>query len=703
MSGLAGTLRFDGQEASESDVRRMADRMAHRGPDGVEAWVSGPVAVAHLRLAVTPEDLRERQPAHHGPSGITLVADLRLDAREDLAHQLGLDRAAVGLEDGPTDADLLLQAYLTWGHETPEHLYGDFAFAVWDPRDRTVFAAVDPFSVRTLYYHDAPGRLFAFASEAKALLALGEIPDAIDTVRLAHYLSGTRTDLERSIFDSIRAVAPAQAIVASSTGVRRWTYYEIAPGAGLGPLQGDDGVDAFRETFDRAVGDRVRSAFPVGAQLSGGLDSSSIAVVARDALRDRDGGPLHTFTLTFDATPTTDERAYAQAVIDQGGFVPHRVPADDLSPLGNIAEVYSVLDDGLVGGTQHQGWALLLAARDAGVRVVMDGFDGDTVVGHGDSLLREAAERGDWRAFNQMAHAMNAHYKRADHVQGFQEAFGTFAGVFGQYGWPVLVDQAAFGSRTRLLRSVWTAQREETIDGADAVRKLWRTLLRPRGANLERREASWRVRPGAVPRFVDAAFAERNGVDLSPSTMPRMDELGKVTLREFQRDMLAGANVQGALRTPAQLAAAMGFDLTHPFFDRRVVELCLALPAELSFADGWTRFVLRKALDGRLPDAVAWRVGKARMTPAVDRALRVHDADRLRQLADDPGWVAEYLDMDRLRRYARLDEPLPDIEMTHLAWISTAILWLNQQWPEGPGGASVWRGDARPSSAEPTR
>ena len=702
MSGIAGTLRFDGQDAAESDLRRMAARMAHRGPDGIEAWASGPVAVAHLRLAVTPEDLRERQPAHHSASGVTLVADLRLDARDDLAHQLGLGRAAVGLANGPTDADLLVQAYLKWGHETPERLVGDFAFAVWDARDQTVFAAVDPFSVRTLYYHDAPGRLFAFASEAKALLALDEIPDAIDTVRLAHYLSGTRTDLERSIFDRIRAVAPAQAVVASSTGVRRWTYYEMAAGTGLGSLQGDEGVEAFRETFDRAVGDRTRSAFPVGAQLSGGLDSSSIAVVARDALRERDGGPLHTFTLTFDATPTTDERAYAQAVLDQGGFVPHMVPADDLSPLGNIADVYSVLDDGLVGGTQHQGWALLLAARDAGVRVVMDGFDGDTVVGHGDSILREAAERGDWRAFNQMAHAMNEHYKRADHVQGFQEAFGTYAGVFGQYGWPVLVDQAAFGSRTKLLRSLWTARREAGIDGADAIRKLWRTLARPRSANLERREAAWRGRPGAVPRFVDAGFAEQSGVDLRPSAMPRIDEMGRVELRESQRDMLSGANVQGALRTPAQLAAALGFDLTHPFFDRRVVELCLALPADLSFADGWTRFVLRKALEGRLPDAVAWRVGKARMTPAVDRALRVHDADRLRQLADDPGWLEDYLDMDRLRRYARLGEPLPDTEMTHLAWISTAILWLNQQWPEGPEGTSVWGGNARSSAPEAT-
>lgn len=690
MSGLAGLVRFDGRDASSEELREMAERIVHRGPDGIERWASGMAAVVHLRLAVTPESLREQQPCVDPASGTVLVADVRLDGREDLVSRLGLERRVLAAPDGPTDAELLVRAYLKWGTDTPRHLDGDFAFVVWNPRDQTIFAAVDPFGVRTLYTHDAPGKLFAFASEAKALLALSDVPDSIDEVRLAHYLSGTRTDLERSIFAAIRAMPPAHALLADRTGARIWQYYQISPARGLGSLEGEAGVEAFRERFDAAVRDRTRSAFPVGAQLSGGLDSSSIAVVARDALVERGAGPLHTFTLTFEETPTTDERAYAQAVLDQGGFAPHFVPADTLSPLGNIEEVYSHLDDGLVGGTQHQGWALLLAARDAGVRVVMDGFDGDTVVEHGTTRLREAAARADWKAFNQMAHAVLRTYGEADHLQEFQRALTTFSGIFGQYGWPVLLDQAELGSRWRALRSIRIAQRDAGIDATDALHKLWRSLVRPRWVNRRRREASWRMRPNKIPQFIDAAVAERNGIDLTSVSLSRMDKLGLKSVRQLQLEKLSGPGVLGELRTPSHLAAALGFDLTHPFFDRRVVELCLALPPEQSFSEGWTRLVLRRAMDGRLPDAVTWRVGKARMTPAVDRALRVYDADRLRTLAANPGWLADYLDMDVLRRYAQLDRPLTDMEMTRLAWISTAILWLNRQWPNGPGGSSTW-------------
>lgn len=690
MSGLAGLVRFDGREASPDELRTMTERIRHRGPDGIEAWAGGMAAVAHLRLAVTPESLRETQPHVDPASGTVLVADVRLDGREDLVARLGMKRRVLSDAEGPTDAELLMRAYLKWGEDTPRQLEGDFAFVVWNPADQVIFAAVDPFSVRTLYTHDAPGQLFAFASEAKALLALPEIPDRIDEVRLAHYLSGTRTDLERSIFEAIRAVAPAHALRADRAGVRTWQYYEIAPARGLGSLEGEAGVEAFRERFDAAVGDRTRSAYPVGAQLSGGLDSSSIAVVARDALAERGAEPLHTFTLTFDETPSTDERDYAQAVLDQGGFVPHFVSADGLSPLGNIEEVYTHLDNGLVGGTQHQGWAMLLAAREAGVRVVMDGFDGDTVVGHGDSLLREAAVKGDWKSFNRMATALNQRYRNADHQQSFQEAFSTFPGVFGQYGWPVLLDQAELGSRWKTLWSIWRAGRDGTIEAADALRKLRRTLARPRSVNLRRREEAWRTRPRQIPSFVDRAFAERAGVDLGPGPLPRVDEMGRKPVRQLQRETLSAPNVQGALHTPSLLAASLGFDLTHPFFDRRVIEVCLALPPEQSFFDGWTRYVLRRAMGGRLPDTVAWRVGKAQMTPAVDRALRLYDAERLRALAADPGWLADYLDMDTLREFAKLDRPLTDFEITRFAWISTAILWLNRQWPSGPQRASVW-------------
>lgn len=667
----------------------MAARMPCRGPDGTTAWADGPAAFAHLKLSVTPESIREVQPTVDAASGAVLVADMRLDGREELAHKLGLGRTAISAR-GPTDADLLMAAYLTWGAAAPEHLDGDFAFAIWDPRDRTLFAARDPFGTRTLYYHHVRGGLFAVASEAKALLALPEIPDRIDEVRLAQYLSATRTEAVRSIFGAVQRLPAAHALRASTATLRTWKYYETKAATGLGALEGTEGVDAFRERFETAVRDRVRSAFPVGAQLSGGLDSSSIAVVARDAVADQGLGRLHTFTLTFDETPSSDERDYAQAVLELGGFEPHVVSADALSPLGNLAEVYATLDDGLVGGTQHQGWALLLAARQAGVRVLLDGFDGDTVVDHGDSLLREKAEAGDWASFARLANATVARYRSADHRQDFEEILASHAAVFGHYGWPALLNQAAYGSRAQFLRSLWKASRDAGVDARDALWKLRHRLVLSRARNRRDRQAHGVGRYRDLPSFVDRGFAERVGVDLEPEAGAADPGAGRIVpLRERQREALSAPHIVGALHTPAHLAASLGFDLVHPFFDRRLVELCLALPPEQSFAEGWTRFVLRKAMDARLPHPVAWRTGKAKMTPAVERALTLHDGARLQSLARDPGWLADYLDVDALRAYARPDRRLSEREMTHLAWIATAIAWLTQQWPDGPSCPSI--------------
>ena len=692
MSGLAGTVRFTGQEASLEDVHSMAARMSHRGPDGVRSWADGPAGVVHLQLQVTPESLRETQPQVHPGSGVVLVADVRLDGREDLAHRLGLGREAVASStQGLTDPDLLMQAYLKWGGEAPEHLDGDYAFAVWDPRDRTLFAARDPFGTRTLYYHHVPGKLAAFASEAKALLALPEIPDRINEVRLAQYLSASQRDLDRSIFESIRVLPAAHALRVSSSEMRTWQYYELQAAAGLGDLQGQNGVEAFRERFETAVRDRVRSAFPVGSQLSGGLDSSAITVIARDAVAEQGLGPLHTFTLTFDETPSTDERDYAQAILAQGGFEPHFVSADDLSPLGNLGEVYATLDDGLVGGTQHQGWAMLLAARDVGVRVVLDGFDGDSVVEHGDALLREKADDGDWASFNRMANSLVARYRAADHLQDFEQIMTTYEGVFGQYGWPALVNQAAYGSRLRFLRSLRRAAREAGVDSQDAFQRLWRRLIRSRSRNRQDRESWGLGRPKDTPSFINRQFARRVGIDPEPELSGADLGAGRIVpLREQQREMLASPHFIGALQTPAHLAASLGFDLVHPFFDRRLVELCLALPPEQSFSEGWTRYVLRKAMESDLPRSVAWRTGKALMTPAVSRALKLHDADRLKELVADPGWLADYIEMDTLRSYVQPGRVLTEREQTHVLWIATSIAWLKHQWPGGLDERSVY-------------
>lgn len=681
MSGIAGYAVFDGRPIEAGAVQEMARRMAYRGPDGVGTWTGERAALTHLKLAVTPESVGEVQPYLDPATGRLVVADARLDGRDDLLRELGLA--------GPIgDAEVVARAYERWGRDAPGHLLGDFAFAIWDPAERSLFAAVDAFGARTFYYHAAPDRLFAFASEPKSLFVLPEVPDALDEVRLGDYLSGLREDPARTIFEAVRALPAAHALFVEPGRLDVWRYYDLAPARGLGRLEGDAGVEAFRAQLEAAIHDRIRTPFPVGSQLSGGLDSSAITALAREHLAEAGRGPLHTFTFTFDATPISDERPFVEAVLGDGrGYVPHFIPADDLSPLGNIEAVYEILEEGLVGGTQHNLWALFLAAKETDIRVMLDGFDGDTVVDHGIGHLGTLAREGKWEAFARTAREVRARYATAEQTQDFEETLSGAGGAFGAFGWPALVREAKVGSRLRFLWSLDGAARHVGAVRRSALEKLWRNLLRPRAANRARREAAARRRPRTVS-LIGSAFAARIGhADRVASFDPlRLDHL---PLREAQRALLGSANFAMGLTHGSRLSAACGFDLAHPFFDRRLVELCLALPPEQSIHDGWTRYVLRKAVEDVLPSEIAWRAGKADMTPSVERAVELTDAERFREIGQDPGWLEDYIDMDRFRRLSA--GPRTDRELARLAQTAMAVIWLRRQWPEGPRRPSTLR------------
>ena len=129
MSAIFGILRFDGRDASPGDLERMGNVLAHRGPDGRKFVVDGPIGLGHGLMRVNNEDLFEAQPLRNRAAGLTLVADCRIDNREELAEAFGL--SAADIRDMP-DSAFVLHAYRKWGEDCVEHLLGDFAFAVWD-------------------------------------------------------------------------------------------------------------------------------------------------------------------------------------------------------------------------------------------------------------------------------------------------------------------------------------------------------------------------------------------------------------------------------------------------------------------------------------------------------------------------------------------------------------------------------------------
>jgi len=176
MSGICGQFNLDDAPVAAADLRAMTAMLEKRGPERTGRWRDGATGLGHTLLATTPELTFERQPFKHAETGCVITADVRLDNRDELLDAFGLleQRDSIG------DAELILLAYLEWGEDCLDRLLGDFAFAIWDPRHQKLFCARDHFGMRPLYYHHAPGKRFLFASDARSILVLPQVPYRIN-------------------------------------------------------------------------------------------------------------------------------------------------------------------------------------------------------------------------------------------------------------------------------------------------------------------------------------------------------------------------------------------------------------------------------------------------------------------------------------------------------------------------------------------
>lgn len=639
MSAIAGIYNIDGKPVVKGDISRMLDSLAHRGADAAGIWSESAIGVGHRMRWTTPESLHETLPFLHRDGDWVITADARIDNREELIAGLDLADSAGSL----TDSRLILAAYKKWGEMCPEKLLGDFAFAVWDRRKQALFCARDQLGVKPFYYH-LSGRVFAFASEIKGLMVLRDVPSRINEVKIAFHLQPNflEQDKEMTFYQDIFRLPPAHKMTVTVNGARRRSYWSLDPERELRLKSDDQYSDAFREIFKDAVRCRLRSAFEVGSTLSGGLDSSSIACTARSLLADRQNGRLHTFSAIFPDLPEKelrkiDERGFVDAVVAMGGLIPHYVRADHLSPLADMKRVLWHEDGAVFAPNLYMHWGMYNEAQRQGVRVLLDGIDGDTTVSHGIGYLAELARAGKWISMVKEATALS----------------GKAGGPFPP--WKVVW---LYGLRPLVPKS---------------FKQTWRRL---RG----RSQIAEFINP-----IIRSSFAERVG--LAERAQVLLDNLSGPTrsAREEHRQGLNSGLLPYVLEIADKAAAAFSLEPRYPFCDRRLVEFCLAVPADQKLHQGWTRAIMRRAMAGILPDEIRWRIGKANLSPNFQLGLLNGD----RQLLDDilvrnPGMLGEYVDIPALRKvYSRYigQQGQQDSLMVYSA--ATLALWLSESTGSG--------------------
>lgn len=324
MSGIAGVLSLDGAPVDQALLRRMTDSLATRGPDAQWIWSDGPVGLGHALLATTIEP-ELRQPT--GLDGcVWITADARIDGRADLVAQL--EARGRGNLRPASDAQLILHAYLTWGEHCVEHLLGDFAFAIWDGRARSLFCARDHFGVKPFFYAQV-GHHFIFSNSLNAVRLHPGVSDTLNELAVGDFLLfAWNRDPAATIFADVQRLAPAHRLTCGRGALRPTRYWTLPADGQIRYRHARDYVDHFRQLLDDAVSDRLRQRH-VGVWMSGGLDSTSIAATARQLLA-KSGAPfeVRAHTVVYDSLIPDDERRFAQTAAEAMGVAITFVVAD---------------------------------------------------------------------------------------------------------------------------------------------------------------------------------------------------------------------------------------------------------------------------------------------------------------------------------------------------------------------------------------
>ena len=612
MSAIFAIYSLDGEPVMSPDLDAMSAILAHRGPDGADTWIEGPVGLGHRMLWVTPESIGESLPLTNNRGDLVITADARIDNREELINVLGFDRCPPG---SITDSQLILAAYEKWREQCPEKLFGDFVFAIWNAQENELFCARDPFGVKHFYYYYRQGRAFALASEIKALFCLPYIPRELNELGVADHLMPIYEDKVITLYKDIVRLPAAHSLVVSGRGIKIKQYYKPDLSKELRFQKSDDYVEAFREIFSESVRYRLRSAYPVASMLSGGLDSSSVTCMAGKILAEEKREPLHTFSGIWpsmaEIDPKSDERRFMDAAISKGDFDPHFVRADVLSPLTDWRKMFWHLDTGLSAPNLYLDWAFFKGAHENGARVILGGTDGDTTISYGYQDLREFVRRGWWIRLFKEAKALSRNMPRRSH---------SLKKLVWEWGFRLMVP--------------------------DYASKWWRMLNRRSVVDSNRNPSNiyWKNRP-INPTFVERLKMEDRFWDLQLGAYPP-----RTSPAEFHWDSINGGMWNYILETFEKAAGAFSLEARYPFFDRKLIEFCLALPPGQKLNNGWTRAILRRAMEGILPPEIQWRPDKGRLSVGINMNLLAYERDTLNRIVlEDSHIIRDYINIQDLR------------------------------------------------------
>ena len=572
MSGIAGIYNLDGRPVDPTLLHRMTNAIAHRGPDGIHHWIDGSVGLGHCMLQTTPESLYEKQPVKDETGQLCLTLDGRVDNRDDL--KASLEAKGARLRDD-TDAELVLKAYEVWGEMSPEKILGDFAYVIWDGRNRLLFCARDMFGLKPLYYYFS-GSTFRFGSELPVIFADPNVPREPNEGMIGEYLAWSVASQDQTLYQKVFRLPPSHALIIQSGQLSTNCYWNIDLTHQVRYRTDEEYAEHFFEIFKESVCCRLRSHGSAGAHLSGGLDSSSVVSMAQWLFREgvvTDRG-FETFSLVFPGHPC-DESTYINDVVAKWELRSNTTEPAKLDVTYYEEQVlrYQDFPDFPNGGAlQHSLMEQVHAKR---IRVLLTGAGGDQW------LTGSQSHHADFlRDLKILAALKQARGDRLVAVS-MGETPPSYLSLFFKSGvWPLLPTRFQRGVRRILHKGQF----------------LTPTWLNPQFVQLIK--LSERLSKPMVKTNPFASHAQAMlAYPITSGWHSMATEIGERTNARF------------------------GIEERHPYYDRRVVEFALAIPEEQRWRYDEIKFVLRQAMRNLLPESIRQRRSKADFTHLYSAAL----------------------------------------------------------------------------------
>lgn len=644
---ICGVMRLDGTAATEENLHAMAAPMdLPRLRSSLRLWRDGPVGLAVLDFSARGGAAPVLPQTTHS----VMAADVRLDDPVALGRNLGLG----GSE---SEDALLLAALECLGPSGLDQVLGDFAFASWNRDAQQLICARDAFGIRPFAYVHRLGELFAFASFPKALHGSGIVRKKIDEDAIARRL----VDVFRAddcLIAGIKRLPPAHAIAVSREGISLLQYWEPNRAAiGTRRLSPEEAARELRRLIDQAVDCRLPRNGEVGAHLSGGLDSSAIAVLAARRLR-QENRTLHAYSFLDrqrnDVTPE-DETEFVRTVLAQEGDIDWTA----LRPPAAVAALDKLVDvDTMIPlNPARLGHAACARAEEQGVGVILSGWGGDEAATfNGKGALAEMFLSGRWRTLAR-----------------------EIAALKRERGWPV--SRIIYGE---LVSSLFPAP----------------------GIALAKRLAG---RSGTLADLMLQSLSP----DARRKTASEKNRGATAAGREYRWQLITNPLIADRAEGLAQTGARHGLAFAFPLLDRRVVEFALSLSSDLFLRGGYRRRAFRDAMADVLPANVRLRHEKYAATPSrvVDlaeskeafltdiaagerneSARRLIDFSQLRRL------VGTFLSADDVRlQINRNFTPSTAASMVAVARVLAAAAYIEQHG----GEMDKSEPDVGPSQSEP--